>query len=37
MLKTKVEIEELDLSKDIEKWRRNRPNVDSDLGTNSVY
>lgn len=33
----KVEIEELDFLIDIEKWRRNRPNLDSDLGTYSVY
>lgn len=37
MLKKKVEIEELDFLIDIEKWRRNRPNLDSDLGTYSVY
>lgn len=37
MLKKKVEIEELDFLIDIEKWRRNRFNLDLDLGIYLVY
>lgn len=33
----KVEIEELDFLIDIEKWRRNRLNLDLDLGIYLVY